>query len=200
MPRAPKEKIEVPPEKTETEIEDMSLDLYSNSLEKQAQEQLTPQMIKVLKKIAYYTSKVGLTLPESCALVDINYEKFQEDIQRFPIIGKVIKMKELEYKKDLMYTISQKAKSGDDKLAQWLLERRYPEEFAISKKGASTDDEDIFAMAFAMIRRKGDSTLINPGAGKAVVVSRPHGMNEPLVVKDAKVADTHTRIANILNG
>ncbi len=192
---AKKKIIEVPPEQTEAQIESHSLELQSNSLEAQAQKELTPQMIKILKKIAYYTSKVGLTLSESCALVDIDHEKFKKDIEMFPIIGKVIKMKELEYKKDLMYTISQKAKSGDDKLAQWLLERRYPDEFG-AKKTQPLGDEDIFFQAFAMIRKSGGNTLINPEAGRAIVVTKDAVYTEKKV--DAPSFDK--RIEHILNG
>lgn len=176
----------------------MSLELQSTSLQAQVQAQLTPHMIKVLKKIAYYTSKVGLTLKESCALVDLDYDKFLEDMKVSPIIDKVIKMKELEYKKDLMYTISQKAKSGDDKLAQWLLERRYPEEFAQKKAGTGTGDgEDTFFQAIQFIRKQGDNIgLINPDAGRAIVVTRASIQVEKL----AEARDSKERMAQILNG
>ena len=190
---SPKKEIKIEPEKTELEIETNSLDLQSGSLEEQAKKELTPHMIKVLKKIAYYTSKVGLTLPESCALVDIDYAKFQEEIKQTPIIGKVIKMKELEYKKDLMYTISQRAKSGDDKLAQWLLERRYPDEFG-AKKAPPGDGEDIFVQAFAMIRKGGGNSLVNENAGKAMIMTRTQVAAE----ERKEHRDTQARIAHIL--
>ena len=170
---SPKKKIEVEPEHTEEEIENNSLELQSVSLEAQAQKELSPNMVKALKKIAYYTAKVGLTLKESCVLVDIDYEKFLSEMRFTPLISKIIQMKELQYKKDLMYTISQKAKSGDDKLAQWLLERRYPDEFGTKKAIPPGDGEDLIFQALQIIRRKGDSnSLVNPNAGHAVVVTR----------------------------
>lgn len=195
---AKKKEIIIEPEKKQEEMENMSLELQSTSLQAQVQAQLTPHMIKVLKKIAYYTSKVGLTLKESCALVDLDYDKFLEDMKVSPIIDKVIKMKELEYKKDLMYTISQKAKSGDDKLAQWLLERRYPEEFAQKKAGTGTGDgEDTFFQAIQFIRKQGDNIgLINPDAGRAIVVTRASIQVEKL----AEARDSKERMAQILNG
>lgn len=192
---SPKKEIKIEPEKKQLEIENDELELQSTSLEEQAKKELTPHMIKVLKKIAYYTSKVGLTLSESCALVDIDYDKFQEEMKITPIISKVIKMKELEYKKDLMYTISQRAKSGDDKLAQWLLERRYPEEFGMKKSPGGGDGEDIFLQAFAMIRKRGDTNLINPEAGRAVVVTR-----SSITPEKPKELSMDARINHILNG
>ena len=167
-----KEKIPPPPPPTETEIEADKLELSSLSLEAQAEEKLSSSTIKILKKIAYYTVKVGLPLNEACALVDIDYEKFCEQMKLEPIIGKVIRMKELEYKKDMLHVLTQKARSGDEKLAQWLLERKYPDEYG-DKKRPQGDGDDIIFEAIQFIRRHGDnSPLVTEEAGKALIVKR----------------------------
>lgn len=200
MPRK-KEEIPVEPEKRQEEIENMELSLQSDSLEEKAKRELTPQMLKILKKIAYYVSKVGLTLKESCMLCDIEFDAFESDMKLHPIIGTVIRIKELEYKKGLLYTISQKARSGDDKLATWLLENRYPDEYGGKKKGDEDDSGgDFFLEAIRLVRKRGDSnSLINPEAGRAVVASKEHGVvRDAPLAKDLMPSDHNQRIAKIL--
>lgn len=194
MPRG-KKNLEPPPKsQTPEEIEDASLELESASLTERASKELTPEYIRMLKKIAYYTAKVGLPLQESCLLVDYDYDKFQEDMKLKPIIAQVIRMKETEYKKDLLFTISQRARSGDDKLATWLLERRYPDEYGDKKnKGGGTGD-DIVEKAFKFIREFGDATpLISPTAAKATVLELSGERRE--VVVEVPIAE---RIDQIL--
>ncbi len=165
------------PEPTEEEIEnedlDKNLQLTSQSLEQQAQEKLSPTMVKVLKKIAYYTAKVGLPLNEACLLVNIDINQLQEEMKLEPLIEKIIKIKELEYKKDLLHTISQKARSGDDKLAQWLLSKKYPEEYGDTKKMPQGGDSDIIFEAIQFIRRNGDANpLVSEASGRALIVKK----------------------------
>lgn len=161
----PKKIVPPPVAQSQTEIEESELELESASLSARAAASLKPEYIRMLKKIAYYTAKVGLPLQESCLLVDYDFEKFTEDMKLNPIIGTVIKAKETEYKKDLLYTLSQRARSGDDKLAQWLLERKYPEEYGEKKprKPGDNDAADLIAEAFRFIRNSGDGIpLISP--------------------------------------
>lgn len=173
MPRAPKTPVPPSPEPTSVEIEERGLDLSSESLETLAREKLTPQSIKALKKIAYYTAKVGLTLPEACMLSDVDYEKFQEEMKLEPLIGKIIKMKELEFKKDMLHTISNKARGGDDKLAAWLLERRYPEEYGAKKVNPNAPSDDPFLLAMEFIRKNGDSNpLVSETSGRAIIIKK----------------------------
>lgn len=161
------------PEITETEIESQNLELSSVSLEAQAKEKLPPSTILILKKIAYYTSKVGLPLSEACLLVDINYEQFLEDIKLEPIIGKIIRVKELEFKKDMLHVLTQKARNGDDKLAQWLLEKKFPEEFNDKRRPANDDNNDILFEAIRFIRKNGDSApLVGEFSGTSVIKKR----------------------------
>lgn len=191
MGRPKKEVVPPPPPPSQEKIEEEGLGLESASLEERALATLTPRMVKSLKKIAYYTAKVGLPLAESCQLLDIDFEKFEEEMKLNPIIEKIIRAKELEYKKDLLYTLSQKARSGDDKLAQWLLERKYPAEYGEKKPQKPGDDGqgDIFFEAFRFIRKHGDNQpLIEPGTGAAVTV-RPKEEGEKLKTLPARIED-----------
>ena len=82
-------------------------------------------------------------------------------MEKNPLVSRIIEMKELSYKRDLMSTLSAKARGGDDKLAQWLLERRYPEEFYVSKRSPQGGgDEDILFQAIEFVQKNGDSSPI----------------------------------------
>ena len=168
----PKKVVTPPPkEKPLDEIETEALELSLTSLEEQAKRELSGMLLKAVKKIAYYLSKVGLSLDEACMLVDIDVDKFREEIKLHPIISKIIRMKELEYKKDLLYTLSSKARSGDDKLATWLLERRHPEEFGDKKAKPDSGTHDLVLEAIKFIQGNGDNNpLVNPAAGSVTAL------------------------------
>jgi len=163
------------PSPSESEIDSSALGLSAASLEAEAKKALSPLQLSRLKKIAYYLSKVGLPLSEACTLVDVDFEKFQEEMKLNPIIGKVIRMKELEFKKDMMHVVAMSARSGDDKMAMALLEKKFPDEFGTAKR-RTPDGEgqgDMILEAIRVIRRGGDaSPLVSDGAGQSIVVKR----------------------------
>lgn len=145
-------------------------------LEAKIANEFEESFVKVLRRIAYYLSRVGLTLKEACQLVQYDQALFEAKMTQYPMIGELIAFKELEYKADLLATISQKARSGNDKLAMWLLESRYPDEFN-QRKGAGTGTgeggDDLIAMGVEFVQRHGDSQpLVGTTAGRAFLVER----------------------------
>lgn len=173
MGRTPKKPTAASP--SETEIESSALGLSAASLEEEAKKSLSPLQLSRLKKIAYYLSKVGLPLSEACTLVDVDFTKFEEEMKLNPVIGKVIRMKELEFKKDMMHVVAMSARSGDDKMAMALLEKKFPDEFGTAKRrnGDGEGQGDMILEAIRVIRRGGDaSPLVNDGAGHSIVVKR----------------------------
>lgn len=189
MPRAPKEKEKPNPIPSETEIESGDLELSSHSLEAQARETFSDVFYRAIKKIAYYTSKIGLPLNEACVLVDIEYEWFVEKMKSTPLIRKIIIMKELEFKRDMLHTITQRARSGDDKLAQWLLERKFPDEYG-GKKNQTPEGDDVMFEAIQYIRKTGTlSPMVDTASGKGA---------GPLTLKEKKALPLQVRIDDIL--
>lgn len=162
-----KEKPAPSPPKTETEIEQEELSLASQSLEAQAKERFAPEFFIALKKIAYYTAKLGLPLNEACLLVDIDFKKFEEQMKLDPFIARVIRMKELEFKRDMLNTITQRARGGDDKLAMWLLEKKFPDEYGMKKPQTTPGmGDDVIFEAIRFIRKNGDSEpLVSEASG-----------------------------------
>ncbi len=156
-----------------TELESQGLDLQSQSLEAQASRELDADTLKIVKKISYYVSKVGLLLEEACLLVDVEYEWFKLLMQTSPVVRKIAQMKELEYKKDLLKTLSERARGGDDRLSQWLLERRYSDEFGNKKLKPGEMDNDFILEAVEFIQRTGDSLpMVKETSGRALIVKK----------------------------
>lgn len=149
---------ETPKSPTMEEIENDPIELESKTLEQKCEKKLSKEDFKALKKIAYFLSKVGMTLEEACFLVDIEIEKMEKLMEKYPFIQKIVHIKELQYKKGLLKTISLKAFNGNDKLAQWLLEKRHPAEFGAKKSGPTSNDEDMLGEAIDYIQKTGSNT------------------------------------------
>lgn len=173
-------KLSTPPAPSTPVVEEESLE--SLSLTDEARRSLKEEDFKTLQKIAVNVGKDGMTLEEACVLANVDYENLKAQAIKFPVILKIVRMKELEYKKMLLKTISQKARSGDDKLALWLLERRHPEEYGGGKRGNGGGDgggQDLLGMAIDFIQSAGDKEPIVRKQLRVGVVkkSTPHIKN-----------------------
>lgn len=139
-------------------IEEPSLEFQS--LESEATKLLTPREFDILKSICVAVGKDGMTVEEACQLSNVSYVVLKALAEKHLVVGRIIALKELEYKRSLMKALSAKARSGDDKVSQWLLEQRYPEEFGSKRKKDSNDSGDMLKEAIAFIQERGDATPI----------------------------------------
>lgn len=130
--------------------------LAAASLDTEAQATLTPQDYSILKTIASAIGKDGLQLNEACMIANVSTDTFRQMAEKFPIIQRVISIKEIEYKHMLLRALSKRARSGDDKVSQWLLESRYPEEFGSKRQRKGSDDSDLLGAAISFIQESGD--------------------------------------------
>lgn len=135
--------------------------------------------IDKLNRICYLISKPGMSIDEACVLNRVNYEQFQALIDSHDLIRRLITLKELEYKKDLLMTLSNKARAGDDKLATWLLERRYPEEFARGRR-AKDDSGDMMKDAIDFLQSHGDKDNIVKTESAIPLVLPTDGKKDPV--------------------
>lgn len=167
----------MPPPKdlTPTEQVNQDLELFDSenqSLEAKAMKVLPHKVFLALKRIAHYVAKVGMSIEESCLLVDIEPEKFKHYMEAEPIVKKIITMKTLAYKRDMMTVISAKARAGDEDLAMSILTKRFPDEFGNKKNPQGNGDQDVFFQAIRFIRKNGDSKpLVHEASGQSVVVT-----------------------------
>jgi len=138
------------------------------------------EFVGVLKLLAYYLSTIGLDFKEACMMIRFDPKDMEKKIKEFPIIQELINIKELLYKADLIKAVSKKALSGDEKLAQWLLERRFPHEFN-PKKGTgipSDNGNDLLAAAVEFIQKSDDvNPLVHETSGRAFLIKKNSGEN-----------------------
>lgn len=184
----------IPPENM-PELIDKYLGEYSDAelladqmqVEKKIMETFPPEFVATLKRFAYYLSTVGLAFEEACIMVRFKPEDMTEKIKKFPIIQELIDVKELEYKVSLIKAVSKKATTGDDKLAMWLLERRFPHEFN-PKKGSgapNSDNEDLLGAAIEFIQKSSDKNpLVKETSGRAFLFKKNSGENIITAIND----------------
>jgi hypothetical protein len=160
----------------------------TSDLEAEIQEKYNEKTVDMLQRLAYEVSVIGLRLEEACLIVEVDYEKLLAMIQADPLIERLIKTKDLQYKRKLIKTVSIKA-STDDRIAMTLLQSRYPDEFNKRKGGGSGegDSDDLLGVAIEFIQKSGDNTpLVNERSAKISVVKKASGNNEETVkqIKD----------------
>ena len=133
----------------------------------------SPEMVKVFMRVAHEISETGLSEKEAVLVSGYNYKKFQYLKEKFPVVQELIDLKDVEYKRDLLRNISRRAKQNDDKVAQWLLEARYPTEFNKRKGSQMGDDggESMLAAAISFVRKTGDrNSLVSEDSGRAFII------------------------------
>lgn len=162
-----------------SEEEAEQIEIERDLLEKRIVEDFTPEFVKLLRRISYFISKVGLPLQEALQLVQIPETEFATKMRLYPVIGELIALKELEFKADILGTIAAKARTGNDKLATWLLQAKYPQEFNQkrgSAPGSTDDDDNLIAMGVEFVQQHGDSNpMVNQTAGRAFLVTKGSG-------------------------
>lgn len=145
-------------------------------------EGIPENIISLLRKICYYVGKVGLSLKDTCILLGIPENRIIALRERSKLVDRLINTAEVHYKKELLKTISSRARNGDDKLAQWILQTRFASEFGPSKKQAASDEaekNDVIAEAIKLIQSNGDNKpLVDKDAGSKPVGTNIKGANE----------------------
>lgn len=126
----------------------------------------------IIEKLAYQVKVVGLSVEEACLLKNIDTDWLDNIITKYPVIDRILRQKELEFRVALMKPLIAKAKV-DDKMAQYLLELRTPKD---KKKSSSDPEEDasMLALAISHIQENGDSSpLVRRESGFAVLAKGP---------------------------
>lgn len=134
-------------------MEPDEFELDSISLEKKLQERFPADFLILIKKIANEVATVGLTEREACMICDLDYARFAALKQNEPLIRQLFERKNLEYKRILLKPLSDKAKT-DDKLAQWLLESRFPDDFNKKKRNNPDDGMDVMGEIITVIQKE----------------------------------------------
>jgi len=163
--------------------------IRTEKLEKLIEEKYNAEWIETFRKLAYEITVVGMNIKEACIIAEVDYEKLVVLMQNDPLIERLIKTKDLEYKRALLKTVSSKAKT-DDKQAQWLLQARYPDEFN-PRKGSGGGDgggDDLLGVAIEFIQKTGDnSPLVTEKSGKITMVKRTNAENNDVMKRIGEI-------------
>jgi hypothetical protein len=134
--------------------------LQSRNLLLKAKNELPEEIYGITLTLANTIANDGLKIIEACRIARITMDQLKAYCLEYPIIQEIIDVKEAEFKHQMLQRVSIKARNGDDKAAQWLLEQRFPEEFALKKGKAPNGDDDMIAQAITFIQENGDSTPV----------------------------------------
>lgn len=131
-----------------------------------------------IKKMSRNISHNGLSIEESCLLEGMDYEKFLMHLETEPLLKRLFLIKQLEYKKALMSTLSDKAKEGDKTIATWLAEKKYKDEYG--KDSHKTNDDDLLRSALEFVREttSPDDVIVNAQTrGRTQIIKKTSGSN-----------------------
>lgn len=138
------------------------------------EKKLSPKQLSDIQEIGLAIGSVGLSLEDACLRSRVSKEELDNLIIYVPEIATYLRLKKVEYKYKLLSTVTKHATdNGDVKIAMWLLEKNYADEYdsSVKKDLARMDRQnqgDVVEMAFAFIRRQNSNSMpVNEASGKA---------------------------------
>lgn len=160
--------------------------LEDETLNEKIRQRFNNVFIGLLKKIAYEISIIGLTEEEACLINDYDYAKFMALKQNEPLVEKMFEKKNIEYKRSLLKPLSERAKT-DDKMAQWLLEARFPDDFSKKRKPDGDDGKDMLGAAISWIQKNDSNGLISETSGKAFLIKKSSSDSDSVIPKISSI-------------
>lgn len=137
------------------------------------EKKLTPHQLKSVQEIGLAIGTVGLSLDDACLRSRVTKEELDNWIIYCPELRTYLNLKQVEYKYKLLDVVTRHAtEHGDVKIAMWLLEKHYGDEYDsslkkdLAKMNHNTGD-DVVEMAFAFVRRQSSNSMpVNLLAGE----------------------------------
>lgn len=126
---------------------------------------LTPKQLQALKAIGLAIGTTGLSIGDACLLNRVTQTELDNLIIYVPEIKTYLRLKQVEYKYKLLQVATKQAtENGDVKIATWLLEKQFSEEYDASMKKdmmkmQQNQNGDIMEMAIAYVRRASSNTM-----------------------------------------
>lgn len=165
--------IEVDTPQLPKAIENAPTSLSLSNLLTVIEKKLTPHQLKSVQEIGLAIGSVGLSLDDACLLSRVTKEELDNWMLYCPELRTYLNLKQVEYKQKLLEVVTKHAMTnGDVKIAMWLLEKHYGDEYDSSlKKDLAkmnrNDGDDVVEMAFAFVRRQSSNTMpVHLHAGK----------------------------------
>lgn len=126
------------------------------------------------KKIVKYIDD-GLSENDAILFAGLSQLEYSDMIKRVPVIKDLVNKAIVGYKHKLIKTVSETAGQGDSKMAQWLLEKKFGEEYNQKVKdgvGNNTAMDMLFA-AVKHVQQDGSSTTLIGIKHKSLVKELP---------------------------
>ena len=129
------------------------------------EQKLTPKQLSAVQEIGLAIGKVGLTLDDACLRSRVTKEELDNWMLYCPEVKTYLRIKQVEYKYKLLDVVTKQATDNADvKIAMWLLEKNFAEEYDSSlKKDIAKmnreSSEDVVEMAFAFVRRSNSAAM-----------------------------------------
>lgn len=136
------------------------------------EKKLTNKQLSAIQEIGLAIGNVGLSLDDACLRSRVTKEELDNWIIYCPEIKTYLRIKQVEYKHKLLDVVTRQAtENGDVKIAMWLLEKHYAEEYDSSMKKDIAkmnreNTDDVVEMAFAFVRRSNAAMPISEKAGE----------------------------------
>lgn len=168
MEKTPKKFINTTPQEIAALSDRLTKD---DSIEKYITDTFNPVVVKMLQRLSYYMSKVGLKFEEACHIIQKDPEDVKKLFVFYPRLARFFEIKELEFKKDMMAIVAKSARKGDTKYAMVLLEKRYPKEFNVKKNSTQNNEKekDDLREAVEHIQKSGEEeALVKKESGGAI--------------------------------
>lgn len=164
MTPIPYETLDLPPQmyasNATQERLDENLKSTSDTITDTLKKNLNPDQLKVVLLIGYYLS-MGLSVNDACVVAHVDISDFESFAGANPDIKRFVKFKETAYKAKLVGSLSEAAFTGKDKIAGYLLEKRFRDEYG-NERGDGSEDraDDMVAEAIRFIRASADQNPV----------------------------------------
>lgn len=126
---------------------------------------LTGTQLAKIKDIGHSIGSIGLSIDDSCLKARMTKDELDNLIIYVPELKAYLRLKQIEYKSKLLEIITKQAtQNGDVKIATWLLEKHYAEEYDGGMKRdmakmQNNKGDDVMEMAIAFIRRTNSNSM-----------------------------------------
>lgn len=126
-----------------------------------SEDQIIDELKEKTTKIIKYIDD-GLTEMDAVMFAGLNQLQYAEMLKKFPNTKDLIDKAIVGYKHKLVSTVSDAAGKGDSKMAQWLLEKKFGEEYNQKvKDGAGQNGAmDLLFAAVKHVQQDGNSTTL----------------------------------------
>ena len=129
------------------------------------EQKLTPKQLSSIQAIGLAIGGIGLSLDDASLQNRVTREELDNMMLYCPEVRTYLNLKQVEYKAKLLEVVTKHATTnGDVKIAMWLLEKHYGDEYdsSLKKDLAKMNNnmkDDVVEMAFAFVRKSSINTM-----------------------------------------